>query len=179
LGRSDNSPDGTGRLAERLAGELGWVEVLHRAEKEGLGAAYTAGLRRALALGAELVVTMDCDFSHDPAAVPGLIAAAEEADLVLGSRYTRGGSDGERGLTRHLISLGGSCYARTVLGLRIRDVTAGFKCLRRSMLEQIELDRIRSRGYAFSIELTYRAVRAGARVVEVPISFAERAAARR
>ncbi len=171
----DGSPDGTGELADRLAQELGFVDVLHRERKEGLGPAYVAGFRRALAGGAELVLEMDCDFSHDPSDVPRLIAAAEDgADLVLGSRYVRGGRIPSWGLLRRAISLGGNVYAQVVLQSRLRDLTGGFKCFRRRVLETIDLDAIRSRGYAFQIETTYRAVRAGFRVVEVPISFVDR-----
>ena len=167
----DNSPDGTGELADRLAGELGFVDVLHRPRKEGLGPAYLAGFRRALDAGAELVVEIDCDFSHDPADVPRLLAAAEDADLVLGSRYVPGGGVENWGLIRRSISAGGSIYARLVLGVPVRDLTGGFKCFRRAVLEAIPLDQVRSRGYAFQIELTYRALRKGFRVQEVPIRF--------
>lgn len=170
----DASPDGTGELADRLAGELRWVDVFHRPRKEGLGPAYVAGFRRALGTGAELVLEMDCDFSHDPADVPRLIVAAREADLVLGSRYVTGGSVRNWGLARHLVSAGGSLYARTLLGVGIRDLTGGFKCYHRAVLERIGLDEISSRGYAFQIETTYRALRAGFRVVEVPIAFVDR-----
>jgi dolichol-phosphate mannosyltransferase len=172
----DNSPDGTGAIADRLATELEWVDVLHRERKEGLGPAYLAGFRRALAEGAELVVEMDCDFSHDPADVPRLLAAAEAgADLVLGSRYVEGGSIGaEWGLVRRAISAGGSLYARVLLGIPIRDLTGGFKCFRRAVLESLDLDAVHSKGYAFQIELTYRALRKGFRVVELPIRFVDR-----
>jgi dolichol-phosphate mannosyltransferase len=170
----DNSPDGTGEIADRLAGELEHVDVLHRARKEGLGPAYLDGFRRALELGAELVVEMDCDFSHDPADVPRLVAAAEDADVVLGSRYVPGGGTRNWGLLRRLISRGGSLYAQILLGLPIRDLTGGFKVYRRAVLETIDLDAIDSKGYAFQIEGTYRALRAGFRVVEVPIVFADR-----
>jgi len=170
----DNSPDGTGELADRLATELGFVDVLHRPRKEGLGPAYLAGFRRALDAGAELVVEIDCDFSHDPNDVPRLIAAAEDADLVLGSRYVPGGGVENWGLIRRAISYGGSLYARIVLGLSVRDLTGGFKCIRRAVLEAIPLDEVRSRGYAFQIELTYRAIRKGFRVQEVPIRFTDR-----
>jgi dolichol-phosphate mannosyltransferase len=171
----DNSPDGTGELAHRLAGELAFVDVLHRPRKEGLGPAYLAGFRRALDDGAELVVEIDCDFSHDPAHVPRLLAAAEDADLVLGSRYVPGGGVENWGLIRRSISAGGSIYARFVLGVPVRDLTGGFKCFRRAVLEAIPLDQVRSRGYAFQIELTYRALRKGFRVQEVPIRFSDRA----
>jgi len=170
----DNSPDGTGKLADHLAGELGFVDVLHRPRKEGLGPAYLAGFRRALDAGADLVVEIDCDFSHDPADVPRLLAAAEDADLVLGSRYVPGGGVENWGLIRRSISAGGSLYARLVLGVPVRDLTGGFKCFRRAVLEAIALDRVHSRGYAFQIELTYRAIRKGFRVEEVPIRFADR-----
>jgi dolichol-phosphate mannosyltransferase len=170
----DNSPDGTGELADRLARELEYVDVLHRPRKEGLGPAYLAGFRRALAEGAELVFEMDCDFSHDPADVPRLIAATQDGDLALGSRYVPGGSVGNWGLVRRVVSAGGSLYARLLLGVGIRDLTGGFKCYRRAVLETIDLDAISSRGYAFQIETTYRALRAGFCVVEVPIAFVDR-----
>ena len=170
----DNSPDGTGELADRLAQELDYVGVLHREQKEGLGPAYLAGFRRALADGAELVLEMDCDFSHSPADVPRLIEAAADADLVLGSRYVRGGSIPNWGVVRRFVSFGGSLYARLLLGVGVRDLTGGFKCYRRAVLETIALDAISSRGYAFQIETTYRALRAGFRVVEVPITFVDR-----
>jgi dolichol-phosphate mannosyltransferase len=170
----DSSPDGTGELADMLAQDLDYVGVLHRPSKEGLGPAYLAGFRRALADGAELILEMDCDFSHDPDDVPRLIAAAEQADLVLGSRYVAGGAIGNWGLVRRAVSAGGSLYARVLLGTPIRDLTGGFKCYRRTVLETIDLDAVSSRGYAFQIETTYRALRAGFRVVEIPISFVDR-----
>jgi dolichol-phosphate mannosyltransferase len=173
----DSSPDGTGELADRLAGELEFVDVLHRPRKEGLGPAYLAGFKRALAGDAELVLEMDCDFSHDPADVPRLIAAAENgADVVLGSRYVAGGAVRNWGLLRRIVSAGGSLYARVLLGVRVRDLTGGFKCYRRRVLETIDLDAVHSKGYAFQIETTYRALRAGFNVVEVPITFADREA---
>jgi dolichol-phosphate mannosyltransferase len=172
----DNSPDGTGEIADRLAAELDFVSVLHRERKEGLGPAYLAGFRRALADGAELVLEMDCDFSHDPNDVPRLIAAAGDADVVLGSRYVAGGAVRNWGLVRRVVSAGGSWYARVLLGARIRDLTGGFKCYRRQVVETIDLDAIHSKGYAFQIETTYRALRAGFKVVEVPITFADREA---
>jgi dolichol-phosphate mannosyltransferase len=172
----DNSPDGTGEIADRLAQELPWVEVLHRPGKEGLGPAYIAGFRAALQQGAELVLEVDCDFSHDPRDVPRLIAACEGgADLALGSRYVRGGGTVNWGLVRRAVSAGGSLYARTLLGVGVRDLTGGFKCFRRPVLEAIDLDAIAARGYAFQIETTYRTLRSGFAVVEVPITFADRA----
>ena len=171
----DNSPDGTGELADRLAAELDYVEVLHRERKEGLGPAYLAGFRQALSGDAQLVLEMDCDFSHDPNDVPRLIAAvADGADVALGSRYVPGGGVRNWGLLRRVISAGGSLYARVVLGVQVRDLTGGFKCYRRSVLETIDLNSIHSKGYAFQIETTYRALRAGFEVVEVPITFADR-----
>ncbi len=170
----DASPDGTGEIADRLAAELPWVHVLHRERKEGLGPAYLAGFGGALELGAELVLEMDCDFSHDPADVPRLVAAMEAADLALGSRYVRGGGTRNWGLLRRFISRGGSLYAQVLLQVGIRDLTGGFKCYRRAVLETIDLDAISSLGYAFQIETTYRALRAGFRVVELPITFADR-----
>jgi dolichol-phosphate mannosyltransferase len=173
----DNSPDGTGELADSLAEELDFVSVLHRERKEGLGPAYVAGFHRALADGAELVLEMDCDFSHNPQDVPRLIAACEDgADLALGSRYVAGGGTENWGRGRRFVSTGGSWYARIVLGVNVRDLTGGFKCYRRRVLEHIDLDAIRSKGYAFQIETTYRAIRAGFTVVEVPIVFADRTA---
>ena len=172
----DNSPDGTGELADRLADELDYVGVLHRERKEGLGPAYLAGFCRALADGADLVLEMDCDFSHDPKDVPRLVAAAAEADVVLGSRYVAGGAVGNWGVLRRFVSAGGSWYARMVLGAPVRDLTGGFKCYRRTVLETIDLEAIDSKGYAFQIETTYRALRAGFRVVEIPITFVDREA---
>ena len=172
----DASPDGTGEIADRLAAEHDWVGVLHRERKEGLGPAYLAGFQRALAEGAELVVEMDCDFSHDPADVPRLLSAAEDgADLVLGSRYVEGGSvSDDWGIVRRAVSAGGSLYARLLLGVPVRDLTGGFKCFRRAVLEAIDLGEVHAKGYAFQIELTYRARRKGFRVVEVPIRFVDR-----
>jgi dolichol-phosphate mannosyltransferase len=171
----DNSPDGTGELADRLAEELGFVSVLHRQQKEGLGPAYIAGFRHALAEGADYVLEVDCDFSHDPADIPRLIAACNDgADLALGSRYVAGGGTANWGVARRIVSWGGSFYARTMLGVPIRDLTGGFKCFRRVVLETVDLDAIESKGYAFQIETTYRALRKGFRVVEVPIRFVDR-----
>ena len=170
----DNSPDGTGDIADSLAAELHRVSVLHRARKEGLGPAYLAGFRRALADGADLILEMDCDFSHDPADVPRLLAAAQEADLVLASRYVAGGGTRNWGFVRRFISRGGSLYAQMLLGLRVRDLTGGFKCYRRAVLEALPLDEIHSKGYAFQIETTYRTIRKGFSVREVPIVFVDR-----
>jgi dolichol-phosphate mannosyltransferase len=173
----DSSPDGTGEIADRLADELGFIDVLHRPQKEGLGPAYLAGFKRALADGAELVLEMDCDFSHDPEAVPRLIAAAEGgADVVLGSRYVRGGRVGNWGLIRRVISRGASLYTALFLQMGVRDPTGGFKCFRRGVLETLDLDAITAKGYAFQIETTYRAKQAGFRIVEVPITFVDRTA---
>jgi dolichol-phosphate mannosyltransferase len=171
----DNSPDGTGRLADQLAEELDVVEVLHRTEKDGLGRAYIAGFEHALAGGAELVIEMDADFSHDPKYLGALLTAAEDCDLVLGSRYVAGGAVRNWGLMRKLISRGGSMYARAVLGVRVRDLTGGFKCIHRSVLETIDLGSLRADGYVFQIEVTYRAIGAGFSVREVPILFVDRA----
>ena len=171
----DSSPDGTGEVADRLAAELDGVSVLHRERKEGLGPAYLAGFREALRGDADLVLEMDCDFSHDPADVPRLVSACEHgADLALGSRYVPGGGTENWGLARRLVSAGGSLYARALLGVGIRDLTGGFKCFRREVLERLDLDAIHARGYAFQIETTYRALRAGFRVDEVPIRFVDR-----
>jgi dolichol-phosphate mannosyltransferase len=172
----DNSPDGTGAKADRLAELHANVSVLHRRAKEGIGPAYVAGFRRALAGGAGLVLEMDSDFSHDPAYLPRLLEAAGRADLVLGSRYVPGGGVSDWGPLRRAISRGGSTYARLLLGVDVRDLTGGFKCFRREVLEAIDLDSIRARGYAFQVEMTYRAIRQGFRVVEVPIVFRDRRA---
>jgi dolichol-phosphate mannosyltransferase len=170
----DSSPDGTGEIADRLAAESPDLEVLHRAAKEGIGPAYVAGFGRALAGGARIVLQMDADFSHDPADIPRLLEATERADLVIGSRYTEGGGVTDWGAVRRMISRGGSAYARAVLGVEIRDLTGGFKAVRREVLEAIDLDSIASLGYAFQVEVTYRAIRGGFRVVEVPITFRDR-----
>ena len=172
----DSSPDGTGEIADRLAAELDSVEVVHRERKEGLGRAYLAGFELALGRGAELLLEMDSDFSHDPADLSRLIRAAADADLVLGSRYVKGGGVADWGLVRRSVSRGGSWYARTLLRVPIRDLTGGFKCFRREVLETIDLSGVHSNGYGFQIELTYRALRAGFRVKEVPIVFRDRRA---
>ena len=170
----DSSPDGTGELADRLAERDPQVRVLHRDRKSGLGPAYIAGFRWALENGADLILQMDADFSHDPADVPTLLAATESADLALGSRYVEGGGTENWGRGRQRISRFGSFYARAILGVSVRDLTGGFKCWRREALAALPLDRVRTKGYAFQIETTYRALVAGFRVAEVPIVFAER-----
>jgi dolichol-phosphate mannosyltransferase len=172
----DSSPDGTGAIADRLARENERVEVLHRAGKEGLGRAYLHGFEQALAGGAERVMEMDADFSHDPADVPRLIEASQDADLVLGSRYVAGGGVSGWEWHRRVLSRGGCWYARTILGVPVRDLTGGFKCFRRSVLEAIDFADVQSDGYGFQIEMTYRALRAGFRVKEIPIVFHERRA---
>jgi dolichol-phosphate mannosyltransferase len=168
----DDSPDGTGKLADELAARDARVFVLHRPRKEGLGRAYLAGFAEALERGYGRILEMDADFSHDPARLPALLKT--DADLVLGSRYVEGGGTVNWGLGRRLLSKGGSFYARTILGLSIRDLTGGFKCFRREVLESIDLASVRSSGYAFQIELTYRALKRGFEVREVPIVFADR-----
>jgi dolichol-phosphate mannosyltransferase len=170
----DNSPDGTGVIADALAAAHPWLEVLHRPGKSGLGQAYLAGFARALDAGAKLVIEMDADFSHDPAYLPELIGAAEHADLVLGSRYVPGGGVRDWGLLRRMISRGGGLYARVILGVEVRDLTGGFKCIRREVLEAIDLPSVRAEGYVFQIEVTYRAILAGFTVREIPIVFSDR-----
>jgi dolichol-phosphate mannosyltransferase len=172
----DSSPDGTGEIAARLAADDENVSVLHRQVKEGLGPAYIAGFRRALAEGAGLVLEMDSDFSHDPAYLPRLLEAARRADVVIGSRYVPGGGVSDWGPLRKAISRGGSTYARLLLGVDVQDLTGGFKCFRREVLEAIDLDSVQARGYAFQVEMTYRAIRADFDVVEVPIVFRDRRA---
>jgi dolichol-phosphate mannosyltransferase len=171
----DGSPDGTAELAERAGAELdGVVEVLRRSGKGGLGQAYLAGFARALAGGAQIVCEMDADLSHPPERLPALLAAVEHADVVLGSRYVPGGGVADWGPLRRVLSRGGSIYARGILGLPQRDLTGGYKAIRREVLEAIELETVRSQGYVFQIEITYRAVLAGFRVAEVPIVFRDR-----
>jgi dolichol-phosphate mannosyltransferase len=170
----DASPDGTGAIADRLASEHPEVSVLHRANKDGLGRAYLAGFRAALDGGAELILQMDCDFSHDPADVPRLIAASGSADVALGSRYVAGGGVENWALRRRIQSRGGCAYARLILGIPVRDLTGGFKCWRRRALEALDFDGVDAHGYGFQIEMTYRAIKAGLTVIEVPIVFRER-----
>jgi dolichol-phosphate mannosyltransferase len=173
----DSSPDGTGVLADELALSRPWLHVLHRPLKQGLGRAYLDGFRWALTRDFDYVLEMDCDFSHDPAAVPSLLAPARAgADLVLGSRYCEGGRVENWGRTRRLISSAGCLYARTLLGVRVRDLTGGYKCFRRTVLEAIELEAVDAQGYQFQIEMTYRALLLGFTVQEVPITFADRIA---
>jgi dolichol-phosphate mannosyltransferase len=172
----DNSPDGTGVLGDALATELSTVEVLHREAKMGLGHAYLAGFARALDGGAELVMQMDADFSHDPGYLADLLEAAQGADLVLGSRYVPGGGVRDWGLVRRMISRGGGLYARTILRVDIRDLTGGFKCIHRRVLEAIDLSSVRAEGYVFQIEVTYRALLAGFKISEIPIVFPDRTA---
>lgn len=171
----DNSPDGTGEIADRMAADSQVIEVLHRKTKDGLGKAYIAGFEQALDGGAELLIEMDADFSHNPRYLADLLAAAEDADLVLGSRYVTGGGVKDWGLLRRLISRGGSFYARLLLGVEVHDLTGGFKCIHRHVLEAIDLPTIRGEGYVFQIEVTYRAIIAGFSVREVPILFTDRA----
>lgn len=172
----DNSADGTGRIAAELAEREESIHFLHRETKEGLGPAYIAGFRHALAAGAGRILEMDSDFSHDPADLPRLLAATEEADIAIGSRYVSGGGVENWSRLRQAISRGGGTYARLVLGLPVRDLTGGYKCFRREVLETIDLEAIASRGYAFQVEMTYRAVELGFTVTEVPIVFRERRA---
>jgi dolichol-phosphate mannosyltransferase len=170
----DASPDGTGRLADSLAAEIPAVEVLHRNGKDGLGAAYLAGFDHALTRGAELVIVMDADFSHDPRHLPAMLAAAENSDLVLGSRYVAGGEITNWPPLRRVLSRSGSLYARLMLGVKVRDLTTGFRCVRRTVMETVEPSTLRSQGYVFNIELTYRALLAGFKVTEIPICFRDR-----
>ncbi len=170
----DGSPDGTGRLADAIAAREPRVHVLHRARKEGLGRAYLAGFAWALERRYPLVLEMDADFSHDPRYLPALLDGARDADLVLGSRNVPGGGTVNWGVGRKLLSRGGSLYARTILGVPVRDLTGGFKCFRREVLEAIDLPSVECSGYAFQIELTYRAIRRGFRIAEIPIVFVDR-----
>ncbi|WCB96898.1 Polyprenol monophosphomannose synthase [Baekduia alba] len=172
----DDSPDGTGRIADRLASDHDEVEVLHRTAREGLGPAYLAGFRHALSQDAAFVFEMDSDFSHDPNDLARLLEPVRDgrADVALGSRYVAGGAVLDWGLVRRIISRGGSLYAAVILGLTVRDLTGGFKCFRAEVLESIDLPSVQAHGYAFQVELTNRAIRRGFRVVEVPITFRDR-----
>ena len=170
----DASPDGTGRIADRLAAEIAEVRVLHRPRKDGLGRAYLAGFAAALEGGADLILQMDCDFSHDPADLPRLIVATSDADVALGSRYVPGGGVENWALRRRIQSRGGCAYARLILGVPVRDLTGGLKCWRRAALEKLDLDGVDAHGYGFQIEMTYRAIKADLSVTEVPIVFRER-----
>tara|TARA_Y100001954_G_scaffold239150_1_gene311543 strand:- start:3004 stop:3720 length:717 start_codon:yes stop_codon:yes gene_type:complete len=172
----DNSPDGTGAVADLLAAEDARVHVLHRPGKQGLGKAYLAGFQWALERHYEFIFEMDADFSHQPRYVPEFLRATQDHDLVLGSRYVPGGGTENWSQLRKFISQGGSLYARTILGLSVKDLTGGFKCFRREVLEAIDLDSVESTGYSFQIELTYRAAQKGFRIKEVPIVFYERVA---
>jgi dolichol-phosphate mannosyltransferase len=173
----DGSPDGTGEIADRLAAELPWLHVLHRERKQGIGRAYLAAFQRVLPERPDYVLEMDCDFSHDPRDILRLIAVCENgADLALGSRYAAGGGTRNWSLVRRAISRGGCLYAQALLGVGVRDLTGGFKCFRRTVLESIDLDAVTTNGYAFQIELTYRALRRGFRVEEIPITFVDREA---
>jgi dolichol-phosphate mannosyltransferase len=170
----DNSPDGTGQLADELAAKEPRIQVLHREKKEGLGRAYLAAFRWAIAKRYDFIIEMDADFSHDPKYLPGLIDAAKTADISVGSRYVEGGGTVNWGIGRQVMSRGGSVYARTVLGISLHDVTAGFKCFNRRVLETINLDEVQSSGYGFQIELSYRALKKGFTIKEIPIVFEDR-----
>jgi dolichol-phosphate mannosyltransferase len=171
----DNSPDGTGKLADELAAKEPRIQVLHREKKQGLGRAYLHAFRWALERGYQFIIEMDADFSHDPKYLPIFLdQAMGGADVVLGSRYVPGGGTVNWGLGRKIISRGGSLYARTILGVKVRDLTGGFKCFRRQVLESLDLEAVHSSGYAFQIELTYRALRKGFSITEVPIVFEDR-----
>lgn len=170
----DGSPDGTGEIADTLAARLDNLSVIHRTEKQGIGPAYVAGFKQALATDTDFIMEMDCDFSHDPANIPAFLEAIKQADLVLGSRYVPGGRVENWGLMRRLISRWGGLYARMVLGIPVNDLTGGNKCFRREVLEALDLDAVSSQGYGFQIEMTYRAIRKGFRVKEIPITFSDR-----
>lgn len=170
----DGSPDGTGEIADSLAARLDNLSVIHRPEKQGIGPAYVAGFKQALATDTQYIMEMDCDFSHDPANIPAFLDAIKQADLVLGSRYVPGGRVENWGLLRRLISRWGGLYARLVLGIPVNDLTGGNKCFRRKVLETLDLDAVSSQGYGFQIEMTYRTIRRGFRVKEIPITFSDR-----
>jgi dolichol-phosphate mannosyltransferase len=170
----DDSPDGTGKLADELAEKTGRVHVLHRPEKQGLGPAYRAGIRHALDLGADYVLQMDCDFSHPPDAIPEMLREMEEHDVVLGSRYLNGITVVNWPIERILISYFGNVYAKKITGMPVSDTTGGFRCMRREILERMGFERVRSNGYAFQIEMNYRFVKYGARIKEIPFFFLDR-----
>jgi len=170
----DDSPDGTGKIADDLAEQTGRVDVLHRSEKQGLGAAYRAGLARALELGADVVIQMDCDFSHPPSNIPDMLREIETHDVVLGSRYLNGITVVNWPIERILLSYFGNAYARFVTRLPITDTTGGFRCVRRELLEKMGFERIKADGYAFQIEMNYRFVKQGARIKEIPFFFLDR-----
>lgn len=170
----DNSPDGTGEIADRLAERYENLSVLHRPQKQGLGPAYIAGFKQALSGDTQFIFEMDSDFSHDPAYVPSFLEAIRDADLVLGSRYVPGGRVENWGAMRRMVSRGGGLYARFILGVPVNDLTGGLKCFRREVLEAIDLDSVSSHGYGFQIEVTYRAIQRGFQVTEIPITFSDR-----
>jgi dolichol-phosphate mannosyltransferase len=170
----DSSPDGTGAIADRMAAQEPRIQVLHRPTKEGLGKAYLAGFRWALARDYDVIGEIDADGSHQPEQLPSLLAALEDADLVIGSRWVAGGSVTNWAFTRELLSRGGNLYTRLLLGIHVRDATAGYRLFRRTTLEKIDLDDVSSYGYVFQADLAFRTLRAGLRVVEVPIEFVER-----
>ncbi len=170
----DNSPDGTGKLADEISTENSRVSVMHRSGKLGLGTAYIAGFKYAIAHGYDAAFEMDADFSHDPKYLPDFLKAIETADLVIGSRYIKGGSTPNWSLLRRFISGGGNMYTRFVLGISVHDCTAGFRCYRREVLENLDLDSIQAQGYAFQVEMAYRVFKKGYRIVETPIIFMDR-----
>ena len=170
----DNSPDGTGKLADEIHNENPQVHVLHRAGKLGLGTAYIAGFKYAVAHEYDAAFEMDADFSHDPRYLPDFLKAIEHADLVIGSRYIPGGGTPNWSFLRRFISGGGNIFARFMLGIPVQDCTAGFRCYRRQVLESIDLDTIQSQGYAFQVEMAYRVMRQGFKIVETPIVFMDR-----
>lgn len=170
----DSSPDGTGIIADELATRYDNLSVVHRARKQGIGPAYVAGFKQALKTDTEFIFEMDCDFSHDPRNIPAFLEAVKKSDLVLGSRYVPGGRVENWGLLRRLISRWGGIYASWILGVPVRDLTGGNKCFRRKVLETLDLDSVSSHGYGFQIEMTYKAIKKGFRVNEIPITFADR-----
>jgi dolichol-phosphate mannosyltransferase len=170
----DGSPDGTADLAEKAGESLGAIDVMRRTSRDGLGVAYRAGFAWGIERGADAMVEMDSDLSHDPDALPSLVAAMDDADLVIGSRYVPGGSARDWGLHRRLLSRGANLYSAMMLGVPVRDMTSGFRVYRSTLLEQMQLDTVRAGGYGFQVEMTYRAARAEGRIREVPIRFVDR-----